>query len=179
MIPQVWFVFTFSIPPTTSTFGVNPGLTMGRVTILDCFLRVTRYILYFAPFTELCVSPLFWWERFCPSVRRPPSCLLLKPADRKDSLVIWPSLWRTPSTSRFVVNKALLLHSVSNVLLNVCLATCQCCGWSKLARFAYFLPSMDVPLMVKYISLGLVYGRVRTCAAHSRNPLVCGGKYVW
>lgn len=53
-------------------------------------------------FTGLFVSLPFSWGKFCPSVRKLPSCLLQRRADPKDSLEIWPSSCHTLSTSRFV-----------------------------------------------------------------------------
>lgn len=49
--------------------------------------KIGFYLFWF--FTVLFVSQLSSWEKCCVNVRRPPFCLLQRPADRRISLGIW------------------------------------------------------------------------------------------
>ena len=61
---------------------------------------ITEALYYFS--TEAFVVLFLLWEKFCPNVRRPPSCLLLRQADLRVLLEIWLSCSHTTSMLRFV-----------------------------------------------------------------------------
>ena len=61
---------------------------------------ITEALYYFS--TEAFVVLFLLWEKFCPNVRRPLSCLLLRQADLRVLLEIWLSCSHTTSMLRFV-----------------------------------------------------------------------------